>query len=377
VTEKLHGIYFKKARDKIILTGFLLIVFSLFICIHLQIGPSIVDATPFQVQPISKGGTNRTTACADGEMLLSDGTDYDCLVDEIGDPDPGGNTSWDMALTTLTIDGTNYNCIFSDGDLTCTGDGGITAPKFTTSGGGPYVLCTNASAEAFTTAGKLCTDSGDENLYWYQGTTAYGIGPASTNIAIDATDGTNSITVTDTEIIWANDDTLLDTSANNPAAATNVCSGDVYLPFQFKAYAGDGQEGVKFSWYTPHDLDATAGIKIQLILIQSSDTEPVADEGMEFEVAGCSISGNESGDCTIGAVTEITDADLSGDTSEECDIWYTAQTAAITNITGLAANEVTQFTLVRDFDDPDDDYVQDIGVVGIVLEYKLVKDNTY
>jgi hypothetical protein len=82
-----------------------------------------IDADSNNSVDAGYGGTNRTAACADGEMLLSDGTDYDCLatpdtdeggtvdLDEIGDP--GGNTSWYIAFTSLTIDGTNYNCIFS------------------------------------------------------------------------------------------------------------------------------------------------------------------------------------------------------------------------------------------------------------------------
>ncbi len=40
----------------------ILILVCLFSVLHLQIGPPMVEATPFQVQPISKGGTGATTA---------------------------------------------------------------------------------------------------------------------------------------------------------------------------------------------------------------------------------------------------------------------------------------------------------------------------
>jgi hypothetical protein len=86
-------------------------------------------------------------------------------LDEI--TDPTGNVSWDMGALTLTIQGTTYNCIFSDGDLTCTGDGGITAPKFTTSGSDPYFKCVDDGSTSVTEAGEFCFDSTDKTWdFW-------------------------------------------------------------------------------------------------------------------------------------------------------------------------------------------------------------------
>jgi hypothetical protein len=108
-----------------------------------------------------------------------------------------------MALTTLTIDGTNYNCIFSDGDLTCTGDGGITAPKFTTSGSDPYMKCVDDGSTSVTEAGEFCFDSTDKTWdFWLDN----GV-DAAAKYAMATTASTQTLT---TKTIDVDDNTIAD-----------------------------------------------------------------------------------------------------------------------------------------------------------------------
>jgi hypothetical protein len=83
--------------SKIIITTMLLIVLSWFICINLQIGPPSVEAIPFRIVAIVKGGTGATTA-AQARINLG-------VVEDLNDlGDPSADKTFSMGTYGLKFD---------------------------------------------------------------------------------------------------------------------------------------------------------------------------------------------------------------------------------------------------------------------------------
>jgi hypothetical protein len=194
-----------------------------------------------------------------------------------------------------------------------------------------------------------------------------------TNKTIDATDGTNSVTVTNTEYIRIQDwnDGLF-----APEALSRTCNATVQ-PEQFRIFAADADDDVTIGWNAPHDLDVTS-LKVRLVLGRVDAEVPTADtdDTYSFGLSGCSVGNADIFRCTFGAADEIEDDDFEN-ASTICDVIYTSQ-ITLDGITGLAAGEMVRLLLFRDVDGAaSNHYAEDIAVYGVILEYKLVKENTY
>jgi hypothetical protein len=104
--------------NKILLTAVVLILLSLFLCVNLQLGPLSVEATPFRIVPITKGGTGKTTA-SDARTALNAQTHDDNLddfVDTIYTCDDDTVACWDTP--TIKLAATGYKIHMDDNDET-------------------------------------------------------------------------------------------------------------------------------------------------------------------------------------------------------------------------------------------------------------------
>jgi hypothetical protein len=357
------------------------------------------------------GGTNRKTYCADGEQLLSTGTAYECLgtpdtdengavdLDEIGDP--GVAVSWSMGALTLTIQGTTYNCVFSDGDLTCTGDGGITAPKFVSSGSNQMVTCTNAGTVGMDSAGEICYNSSTDRWeYWDAGA-----GPAAKeqivgevasatleNKDIDTTSGDgNSLIVTDYENIHVcagmtssgiddtEDGVGIDpyTSTEVPPCFVEDLTNELYI----RSYDGATDEGARFRWSPPPDV---TGSTVKLALtgfvpegrLVGGDPNPIASGATVIWLLRGNCLGD--GDTLNTAFGDIVTLTYTASASHaEDDVLIFGTSGEITpGGDGLVAAKTCIFNVVRDADtDTDDD---DVGLGEYIqVLFKRDIDNTW
>jgi len=96
-----------------------------------------------------------------------------------------------------------------------------------------------------------------------------------------------------------------------------------------------------------------------------SPTAP-STEGWVFFLQGASIGTGDALGATLGTAVKSTVVDVS---HAQNDIVYSTKSAAIT-ITDLAAGELALLKLYRDISDADDDYVQDVGISGIIITYQ-------
>ena len=148
----------------------------------------------------------------------------------------------------------------------------------------------------------------------------------------------------------------------------------------YRDFADDSTEELEFMWHSPFNISGST-IKIQVINVITNATPPANTEGVSWNIAACSITGDESHDCAVGADAEPEDTDLDDHASAQWDIIYLGSEAVddpdaangfvTLTPTGLDNGELVKITIARDHDDAIDDYAQDIGLIGIIIKYKI------
>lgn len=138
-----------------------------------------------------------------------------------------------------------------------------------------------------------------------------------------------------------------------------------------RKFASDVTEDVELFWQIPEDaVDADTGtanwqLKYRVIWIVTEASGP-STTGCVFNLEGVPIADNEDiGAATLGAVAISDDID---ETAVQNDLMY-SDWAEVT-LVGAVAGEGVFFKFQRDHDDVDDDYLQDVGVVGLEFKFK-------
>ncbi len=136
-----------------------------------------------------------------------------------------------------------------------------------------------------------------------------------------------------------------------------------------RIFSSASVEDVVIPWRVPDDCKVASGVKFKVHGIITSSTAPAAGEGVSFKLSGYSRGTGDSLNGTFGTEIEanITDLDAVG-VNAQYDLFSTAYSATVT-ITDLAVGELVMLHLERDTADADDDYAQDVGVIGITLEW--------
>jgi len=148
----------------------------------------------------------------------------------------------------------------------------------------------------------------------------------------------------------------------------------------YRDFAGDGTEDLQFMWHAPFNISGTE-IKVQVVQLVTNGTAPADTEGVSWNISGCSITGDESHDCSPGGDIEVEDTDLDDHADTQWDVFYSGSEAVddpdtangwvAFSPTGLDNGELVMIEIERDHDDTNDDYEQDVGLVGIVIKYKI------
>jgi hypothetical protein len=124
-------------------------------------------------------------------------------------------------------------------------------------------------------------------------------------------------------------------------------------------------EDVQINWAVPSDfLTGYTGIKFRVVAMVTEGTAP-SSTGWAFFLQGASIGSDDGLGATLGTAVESNVGDVS---YAQYDIAYSSWSSAVT-ITNLAAGEWALLKLYRDISDADDDYTQDVGVLGIEIRY--------
>lgn len=158
--------------------------------------------------------------------------------------------------------------------------------------------------------------------------------------------------------------------ASAPAAIATVTSGNGSV--KARKFDSTLVEDVVIPWVVPDDIKAADGIKFEALGVITETTAPTSGQGVSFKMSGYSIGVGDSLGGTFGTEVESNDADLfaSGCTAQY-DCFRTTQSGTVT-VTDLAAGELTMLHFERDTADADDDYAQDVGMYGVVIEYTKV-----
>lgn len=323
------------------------------------------------------------------DYALTGGLIFDGPVDigtqetfDASDATPNVSTgiNWISNATTFTI--TDFDGTPSEGDL-----------LYVESGGATTYDCTSSGLDCGST--DIVTASGDFTVWKYDGTNwdLQSFMDVSTDMGTDATGGTpatadiSDVSVTQDELeeletigattISANQWIVLgglgtrtefipigwmDDGAVPPAAIeTFTATNNVKL----RRFDDAADEDVDFVWQVPVDIVTGSAIKFQVLTIVTEATGP-STEGWVFFLQGASIGSGDILSATLGTAVlsqriNVTDA--------QNDMGFTVYSAAVT-VTNLAAGELALFTLYRDISDANDDYAQDIGVVGINIKYQ-------
>jgi len=160
---------------------------------------------------------------------------------------------------------------------------------------------------------------------------------------------------------WARD------GAAPPAGTEDVTSGTGSV--QVRKFDDATVEDVIIPWQIPEDIVAADGITFQVIGIITEATAPAATEGVSFKLSGYSITTGDALNGAFGTEVESANTDLNAaGCTAQYDVFYTVESTAVT-VTGLTAGEIAILHFERDTADADDDYAQDVGIIGIIIRY--------
>lgn len=146
-----------------------------------------------------------------------------------------------------------------------------------------------------------------------------------------------------------------------PATITN--HGQV----AYRDFDATSGEDIRCSWRVPRDwFDGASGaVKVQAVYLITNATGPVAGEGASWGIAGCSSGVGDTVDCGAGTEVNSETADLDVHTQ-----WDVVEDAFVeVTVTNIAAGEWVRFNINRDVADAEDDYAQDVGLVGFTVKF--------
>jgi hypothetical protein len=161
--------------------------------------------------------------------------------------------------------------------------------------------------------------------------------------------------------------------ASAAAALATITSGTDKV--NVRNFDGAADEDLVFDWSVPEDIVVATGAKYRVICFIVSATGP-SNEKWSFQLAGFSMGDGDPLNGTLGTAVA---SSIAGRTDAQYDRVATAWSSAMTttHITDLLGSETVEFKLNRDADGANDDYVQDIGVLGIEVKYTRTHDTTF
>lgn len=141
-----------------------------------------------------------------------------------------------------------------------------------------------------------------------------------------------------------------------------------------RKFDSTASEDLEYYWALPEDaVDAVAGgdwqLKARVKFIITEATEPATGEGASWAMSGVPISsGDDIGAASLGTEINMAIADLDANiiNDEVASPWVEI------TLTGATAGDSVYLNFNRDVADADDDYGQDLGVIGIELKYAYV-----
>jgi hypothetical protein len=135
----------------------------------------------------------------------------------------------------------------------------------------------------------------------------------------------------------------------------------------YRDFASDGTEDIECNWMVSSNLTGST-IKVRPIAIVTNATAPADTEGVSWEISACSNGTNDDHDCTLGTPVYSEDTDLDDDAGAQWDLIFFPYIEVTP--TGLAAGELLKLSVARDHDNTDDDYGQDIGLIGVEIKWQ-------
>jgi hypothetical protein len=186
-------------------------------------------------------------------------------------------------------------------------------------------------------------------------------------ILVDGTAGNNYVVEADPIPVGY----MIDGTAAPAAIATLTSTRKVNA----RAFDPSSAEDLEFPWQAPQDLyEATANtLNWRPVYVISNSTAPASNEGVCFSLAGCSNGDSDAMGCTLGTASASATADLNG--HAQYDIVYGPWAAVV--VTNLAAGELVMFNVNRTVANANDDYAQDVNLVGIEVEYARTLSNAF
>jgi len=128
----------------------------------------------------------------------------------------------------------------------------------------------------------------------------------------------------------------------------------------------DPAQDVHINWAVPSDfLTGYGKIKFRVITMVTESQPPLSTEGWSFFLRGASIGTDDILGADLGIAVE---SNITGVSYSQYDIVYTGWSSELT-VTDLVPGEFGLFAFCRGNSDADDDYEQDIGVIGIEIMY--------
>jgi hypothetical protein len=147
-----------------------------------------------------------------------------------------------------------------------------------------------------------------------------------------------------------------------PALLETITSTNKVKVRKFDGSVGD--EDVQINWAVPTDFLTGYG-KIKFRVITMVTESAPTTQGWSFFLQGASVGSDDALNATLYTPVESNIIDIS---NAQYDFAYTNWSSEVT-ITNLTAGEFALLKLYRDISDEDDDYGQDVGVIGILVMY--------
>lgn len=294
------------------------------------------DYDPFQVRDDSGGNDDAlftidhtgkvTQAAVDNPTFTydeADGTDWETRVDDVGNSFEIGSSAGGI--------GDNVEVeIDEDGDFHITGD-------------------------VYVTGDDIFATTNTNGFVWVGDGTNY-----------------NPTQVVETEFIPVS--YMEADGTTDPDALTNEDN------ISYRDFDDAAAEELEFFWQAPFNLSGST-LKVNVVAVITNAAAPADTEGVSWGISACSVTGDESHDCGVGAEINVEDTDLDNHASAQWDIIYLGSEAVDdpdaangfveVTPTGLDNGEMVKIAIQRDVADADDDYAQDIGLVGITIKYKV------
>ncbi len=254
-----------------------------------------------------------------------------------------------------TPDGTNNVFTIADGSLTVADGNGGTVGTLTIDSDGDIAHDKNISAATYASDSSVT----DAELKF--------INTVTSNVQ-DQLAARAPLTITDVDFLPIG--YCKDGGTAPEAIATVSSTNDV----EARNFDDAQDEDVFCTWQVPKDFTG-ASVTFQVVLVVTNATAPAAAEGVSFFGKGNSLGTGDGLATALDGTIDSSEDDLNdAGATAQYDIAYTPYSAAMT-ITNLAVGELAILNFYRDISDADDDYLQDIGVIGFNIKYSRTLAN--